>query len=222
MFVIERAVDRFFLFELVMNIWVAASDGRADIVEDFLSKGFTANSKDPNGYTAIHAAAAYAHLPLLRSLCSEHGGDINIRDNDGDTPLHYCEDVGAAKVVIEELGGDYTLVNGEGKTALQVFEEDGEYPELIQYMRQRSGQTQDSLGIDQAQLEQFKDNIRYTLEQEPEELTDPESLARRKRLEEIIMGENPEHELEGYIREMVRTQMLNPDAEDEPNAKRKR
>ncbi|KAL3231396.1 Uncharacterized protein RNJ44_00431 [Nakaseomyces bracarensis] len=205
-----------------MNIWVAASDGRGDLVEKFLSEGFSANSKDPNGYTPVHAAAAYGHLDLLRMLCKDREGDINVRDSDGDTPLHHCEDAAVAKVIIEELGGDHTLVNDEGKTALQVFEEDGEFPELIQYMREKSGlSTGDSLGIDQEQLAQFKDSIRYTLEQDPGEITDPESLARRKRLEEIIMGENPEQELEGYIREMVRTQLLQGD-EEEPDSKRRR
>lgn len=212
-----------------MNIWTAASDGREDMVEQILAQNseLNANSKDPNGYTAVHAAAAYGHVDLLKKLCQHHGGDINIRDSDGDTPLHHCEDAHTAKVIVEELGGDMTLTNDEGKTALQTFEEDAEFPELIQYMRLQSGvpQDQDSLGIDAQQLEQFKDNIRYTLETEPADANDPESQARRQKLEQIIQGENAEEELENYIREIIRSQIMNGDAssqDDQANVKRRK
>lgn len=195
-----------------MNIWTAASDGREDVVEAILSKNheLDANSKDPNGYTPVHAAAAYGHINLLRKLCEQHNGDINVRDNDGDTPLHHCEDVNTARVIIEELGGNITLINEEGKTALQSFEEDAEFPELIEYMRIQSGipHDQDSLGVDKAQLEQFKDSIRYTLENEAEDLNDPESQARRQKLEQILQGENAEQELENYIRDIIRSQII--------------
>ncbi|CCE90066.1 uncharacterized protein TDEL_0A07340 [Torulaspora delbrueckii] len=215
-----------------MNIWTAASDGREDVVEQLLAQnnGLNANSKDPNGYTSVHAAAAYGHIELLKKLCKQYNGDINIRDNDGDTPLHHCEDVNTAKIIVEVLGGDISLTNEEGKTALQSFEEDAEFPELIQYMRLQSGipQDQDSLGIDADQLQQFRDNIRYTLETEPEDLNDPESQARRKKLEQIIQGENAEQELENYIREIIRSQIMTngePGAAEEQkgsNAKRRK
>lgn len=205
-----------------MNIWIAASDGRTDLVEQFLNNGLSANSRDPNGYTPIHAAASYAHTELLRKLCSEpYNGDINVRDSDGDTPLHHCEDVNAAKVIIEELGGDYKLTNDEGKTALEAFEEDGEFPELIQYMRQVSGapSTEESFGIDKEQLAQFENSIRYTLENEPVDENDSEGVARRQKLEQILQGENVEQELESYVRELVRGQIFGEDVE---NNKRRR
>lgn len=213
-----------------MNIWVAASDGRQDLVEKFLNENatLTANSKDPNGYTPIHAAAAYGHVDLLRKLCKDYGGDINVKDSDGDTPLHHCEDANTAKVIIEELNGDATLTNNEGMTPLAVFEEDMEFPELIQYMREQAGTSteQNSLGIDQSQLEQFKESIRYTLENDPVEGLDDESLARRQKLEQIISGENVEQELEAYIRGLVRADMLNGGSQtsdlDEPSSKRRR
>ena len=37
-----------------------------------------------------HAAASWGHGELLRYLL-ENGGDANIGDSDGDTPLHVCE-----------------------------------------------------------------------------------------------------------------------------------
>ena len=213
-----------------MNIWIAASDGRGDLVEKFISENpnITANTPDPNGYTAMHAAAAYGHIDLLRRLTKEFGGDINIKDSDGDTPLHHTEDINTAKCLIEELGCDFNIVNSEGKTALQVAEEDQEFPELIQYLREKSGVPveQDSLGLDANMMAEFKNNLRYTLENDQDENLDPESLANKKRLEQIIQGDNAEEELEVYIRDLVRSKMMGgaeqEAPQDAPDAKRRK
>lgn len=37
-----------------------------------------------------HAAASWSHIELLRFLL-DNGGDVNIVDNEGDTPMHMCE-----------------------------------------------------------------------------------------------------------------------------------
>ncbi|GAV48960.1 hypothetical protein ZYGR_0N03650 [Zygosaccharomyces rouxii] len=208
-----------------MNVWIAASDGRTSVVEKLLQENYQrdGNVKDPNGYTPVHAAAAYGHIELLRKLCQEYGGNINVKDSDGDTPLHHCEDAHTAKVILEELGGDISLQNEEGKTALQSAEEDGEFPELIQYLRIKSGISadEDSLGIDADQWAQFKDNIRYTMESEPAS-DDPESMARRQRLEEILSGDNPEEELQSYIREVIRSHNATQDDAEAPDTKRRK
>ncbi len=67
------------------NIWVAASDGNLARVEELLASGLSPNEKDENSYTPMHAAASYGHLAMLDFLIA-HGGDINLTDNDGDTP----------------------------------------------------------------------------------------------------------------------------------------
>lgn len=210
-----------------MNIWIAASDGRASIVEKLLQENYQrdGNVRDPNGYTPVHAAAAYGHVDLLRKLCQDYSGNIDVKDNDGDTPLHHCEDAHTARVILEELGGNLSLQNEEGKTALQSAEEDAEFPELIQYLRVKSGISadEDSLGIDAEQWSQFKDNIRYTIETEPSN-EDPEAIARRQILEEILRGDNPEQELQSYIREVIRSQSDNNTENDseEPGTKRRK
>ncbi|SCU92975.1 LAFA_0F14004g1_1 [Lachancea sp. 'fantastica'] len=202
-----------------MNVWIAASDGNLEKVESFFSAGFGPESKDPNGYTPVHAAAAYGHIDLLRKLCSApYNGDINVRDNDGDTPLHHCEDLATGRVIVEELKADRDLQNNEGKTALEVLEEDSEFPELIDYLREKSGVVQQSDGIDNEQMAQFKDNLRYTLENEPES-NDPESLARRQKIQQILDGGNADQELEQYLRELIRSQWTET---EEPDVKRRK
>lgn len=62
----------------------------------------------------MHAAASYAHLELLEYLLSA-GGNVNVTDGDGDTPLFTCETLPAARWLVEH-GADVGHRNGEGET----------------------------------------------------------------------------------------------------------
>lgn len=66
------------------------------------------------GDSCRHAAASYHHLELLEYLISA-GGDINLRDEDGDTPLYTVESVDMARWLIEH-GADPAAQNEEGLT----------------------------------------------------------------------------------------------------------
>jgi ankyrin repeat protein len=61
-----------------------------------------------------HAAASYGHLELLEYLI-EKGGDINITDEDGDTPLFTVESVETARWMVDH-GANYDIKNNEGQT----------------------------------------------------------------------------------------------------------
>jgi len=60
----------------------------------------------------MHASASYAHTDILEYLISV-GGDINLRDDDGDTPLYVVESVEMARWMIER-GAEWGVVNEEG------------------------------------------------------------------------------------------------------------
>lgn len=60
---------------------------------------------------------------MIAWLLSNKDVDVNLRDGDGDTALHHCDDAVSAKMLIEG-GADAQLTNNEGKTALQVKEEE--------------------------------------------------------------------------------------------------
>jgi uncharacterized protein len=104
------------------NIWIAASDGRLDHVQEFVAGGVSVNSKDESGYSPLTAAVSYSHVDLAKWLL-DNGADANIRDEDGDTPLHQCEDAECAKLLIE-AGADLFAENGEGKVPYVVAKED--------------------------------------------------------------------------------------------------
>lgn len=82
--------------------------------QELIAAGATANDKDEHSYTPMHAAASYAHLPLLEYLVSV-GGDVNLPDDDGDTPLFTCESVDAARWLVEH-GANAAHRNDEGQT----------------------------------------------------------------------------------------------------------
>ncbi|KAF8458989.1 hypothetical protein BGX38DRAFT_1264706 [Terfezia claveryi] len=125
------------------NIWIAAADGDESAILDFISRDPSAvNSLDENGYTVLHATVSYNHIALLKKLVLEHGGDANIQDHDGDTPLFVAETVEVAKTLVEELHADPNHQNESGMTATDAIEEDGDFPLVAAYLRgvQNDGQ----------------------------------------------------------------------------------
>lgn len=83
-------------------------------MQALITSGASPNDKDAHSYTPMHAAASYAHLELLEYLLSV-GGDVNLADDDGDTPLFTCESVDAARWLVEH-GADAEHRNEEGLT----------------------------------------------------------------------------------------------------------
>ncbi len=73
---------------------------------------------------------SYGHIELIQALLNT-GANPNLRDEDGDTPLHVCEAPDVAELLIAH-GADPTAVNAEGDTIFDKAEED-ENPEMIQY-----------------------------------------------------------------------------------------
>ncbi|ORX68591.1 ankyrin, partial [Linderina pennispora] len=97
------------------NIWIAVSDDDIERVKQLVEADKTqVNAQDPNGYSPLHAAASWKRLELLKYLL-ENGGNVNIADADGDTPLHICEDKACAELLLEH-GADPECKNSEGLT----------------------------------------------------------------------------------------------------------
>ena len=226
---------------MVSNIWIAAADNQRQIVEHYITSGeFTPNSKDPNGYTPIHAAASYGHINLLQYLI-DNGGDINIQDNEGDTPLHHVEDVKSAKYLIENLHADYKVKNNDGLTAQQYIEEDDDFPEVAEYLKTLA-HDKPSVNEEDVKANDFVESlpqpgtidgheIRYTLEneatQEGDEQLSPEELEeRRKKIQAILESENPEEALRDLVRNAVHEGLSqykqSESNEEEPSNKRRK
>ncbi|KAF2833132.1 hypothetical protein CC86DRAFT_278435 [Ophiobolus disseminans] len=95
-----------------------------------------ASARDAHGYSLVHAAASYSQLPVLRDLVQKYSADVNILDEDGETPLFATEKAEVAQCLVEELGADTSIRNAEGKTAEEkIGEEEGQAHEVYQYLK---------------------------------------------------------------------------------------
>ncbi|KAJ1723171.1 hypothetical protein LPJ53_002483 [Coemansia erecta] len=172
------------------NIWTAASDGDIDRVRALIEENKDlVNAKDQNGYTPMHAAASWRHVELLKLLVSS-GGDVNIRDTDGDTPLHICEDKECALFLLDH-GADPKAENDEGLTPVHTTLEN-EATEVTELLCKR-------LDIPVPKLEEIR---------EAEEADEPNEAITDAKLEELSnwlmqnADENGEAD-EDALREMV-------------------
>lgn len=104
--------------------WMAASEGNLSLLQTSVSAlNLQVTCSDENGYTLLHAASAYAQIPVLEWLLSQ-GVDVNAVDNDGDSVLHHTEDAMTARILIEQGHANPLLRNAEGKTALEVKQDE--------------------------------------------------------------------------------------------------
>jgi hypothetical protein len=197
------------------NLWIAASDNNLPVIRAlFATKAHTPNDRDSHGYTPLHAAASYSHIELLRYLVSE-GGNVNITDEDGETPLFVVETVEAAKVLIEELGADWKHKNSEGVTAREKFEEeiqeDGEPLEgVVEYLKGLEDGESATKGLEDELKDTIPDgsNVRLAFERVSEEELDNEQIAeRRQKIEELLESDNPEEGIMHLVEEAVRLQL---------------
>ena len=72
--------------------------------------------------------------------------DVNAKDSDGDTPLHHCDTVSAAKILVEEGKANYKVTNEEGKNPAEVKEE--EVREMGSRMDEDSDEDDDVANLD--------------------------------------------------------------------------
>ena len=65
-----------------MPLFVAAGEGRSDIVRYLLEEGADVNAREKLGDTALTEATYYGHVALVKELLA-HGADVNAIGNDG-------------------------------------------------------------------------------------------------------------------------------------------
>ncbi|MGO8683176.1 MAG: ankyrin repeat domain-containing protein [Thermoleophilia bacterium] len=105
-----------------LDLFEAAAAGDAGLVAQRISADPAAVSAyTPDGYTALHLAAIFAHADIVRLLL-EHGAAANSRsrDQDGLTPLQAAAAAGdaAAAAMLLAQGAQVSARRHDGRTAL--------------------------------------------------------------------------------------------------------
>ncbi|KAK7033062.1 ankyrin [Favolaschia claudopus] len=114
------------------NIWVAAGDGELDRVRHLIEhESVSPNAPDPFTYTPMHAAASYGQLQVLEYLIS-CGGDVNVEDSDGDTPIYTVENVETARFLVDH-GAVLDRQNSEGVSPIEHLRE--EFSEVANFLQ---------------------------------------------------------------------------------------
>ncbi|KAH7144089.1 hypothetical protein EDB81DRAFT_517794 [Dactylonectria macrodidyma] len=116
------------------NPFLLAADDHPTLLPLLRENPALASSQDEHGYSLVHAAASYNHLDLLRVLVREFHVDVDLKDEDDETPLFVVETEAAAQVLVEELGADITHRGSEGLTAREKIDADGDFPEIAVYL----------------------------------------------------------------------------------------
>jgi len=186
------------------NLWVAAGDGDLERIRELIEQhGLSPNAPDSFTYTPMHAAASYGQLEVLEYLIAQ-GGDVNVTDGDGDTPLYTVEDVQTADWLIQH-GAVLNRRNNEGVSPIEHLDED--FPAVAAYLRTMlnptsSGDAQISLQTNPSQHSQnvaselltssLMDSVQDIMDRAEREGRDPEEELRaavsRTVLEGVVTG----------------------------------
>jgi len=113
-----------------------APEHPVDVLNHLSSHPELAGRQDAHGYSLVHAATSYNHAELLIKLVTDYSVDVNIRDEDGETPLFVAENVDIARTLVEQLGVDLNARNEDGQTAEEKMEADEEWPLVAAYLRE--------------------------------------------------------------------------------------
>ncbi|KAL6717881.1 hypothetical protein ACLMJK_003966 [Lecanora helva] len=118
------------------NVFILAADNNPQLLPLLRSNSSLATSQDSHGYSLPHAAVSYNHLDLLRILVNEFHVDVNIKDEDGETPLFVVESVEAAQCLLDELKAEPEIRNDEGMTAEDKIKAEGDNVAVADFLRE--------------------------------------------------------------------------------------
>lgn len=212
-----------------IDLLLSLMDTRPDsILTSLAQHPRLASASDAHGYSLVHAAVSYNQLAVLRELVQTYKVDVNMLDEDGETPLFVAETSDVARCLVEELRADFGIRNAEGKTAEEkLAEEEGEANEVCQYLRNlqsvpSGGQPQplDAPHPPPPLPNGVHINLGTMSEEAAGEAPDPEI---RRRIEELAARDDFQtEEVQSQLRDLVSDVVLGMGSQDNGRSVRRR
>ena len=140
-----------------VDLWTAAMTGNIGALEEHQAAGTNLNAPDPNGSSALHAAARLDQAKAADWLLT-NGAFVDFRGGDGGTPLITAAFMGHPKTVkvLLKHGADVNATSDAGPSSLQVLAADWE---LTRYIVEDLLQ----LRADRQKIERGREQIRSLL-----------------------------------------------------------
>jgi hypothetical protein len=140
-----------------VDLWTAAMTGNIGALEEHQAAGTNLNAPDPNGSSALHAAARLDQAKAADWLLT-NGAFVDFRGGDGGTPLITAAFMGHPKTVkvLLKHGADVNATSDGGPSSLQVLAADWE---LTRYIIEDLLQ----LRADRQKIERGREQIRSLL-----------------------------------------------------------
>jgi len=111
-FILEQGIDLYWTDrEGISVLDMAVKFKRKDIIELCIAHGFDLNiTKRKSGMTPVMLAACFSDTEMIQILL-DNGGEMNLQDRAGMTPLDYARKLGQKKmqIFLEEKGAKYAL-----------------------------------------------------------------------------------------------------------------
>ncbi|KAL6061654.1 Antirepressor regulating drug resistance protein [Balamuthia mandrillaris] len=100
----------------------AAVYGHYAVVTLLLEHGALPDIRDAEGHTPLQCAALHGHTPVIRLLLTKHRADVNARDNQGFSALHYAarDGLDATARLLQEHGARLAVATHKGMTPLHI------------------------------------------------------------------------------------------------------
>lgn len=120
--------------DLDHELRMAAKNGDADAVREFVQKGADSNGKNEQGWTPLIFAAAGQHHDALAVLL-EGGADANIAENDGWSPILFSAikgDIDSCKLLVR-YGAHLEHTSRNDWTPLKAAQR-GPRPEVVEFI----------------------------------------------------------------------------------------
>ena len=108
-----------------ITLFNAAVAGNLEAVKQHIAAGTDLNQVDPNPLgskgSSLHAAAAFGYTEVAVALIKA-GADVNLKENEGQTPLHTAALFCYPKIAqaLLDNGADKTIKDNDGQTALEM------------------------------------------------------------------------------------------------------